>query len=498
MWRFVQVSRRPAPDAAPSGPPPTASRYRWVVLFTVLFGLFTYGTITTVLSASLKSVADDLDTSTNALAWAITGPFLALGVGNPIFGKIGDIHGRRRFFVLGMAVFTLASLGCAVAPNAGWLIALRALAGLGASAATPNGTALVLDAFSLEERPRALGWFNLFGVGAPAIGLALGGLMVDALGWRAVFWVYGGISVVATLVAVVVVRDSTPSERVPIDVAGAATLAVATIGVALGLTLGASRGFDDAGVLALLALGPAGVAAFVTVERRTPHPLAPLGYFRDPNFSVPLFGYFAGHITYMGGFVITPILLRDGFGYREAVVSAVLLARPLSFSLTSPIGGAVAGRVGERRASVVGSIPLVVGAVAFVVGALTGSIVPIIGGLVLSGVGLGLVTPPYMAGVTGSVRAGELGLASGLLQMSASLGTVVGIQLAMLLLGDAKPHAGGDFVVPYTVGAVTALVMLVTSTAMRPRPALVTHTAPAPVPGPDDPTPSPAAVAPGR
>jgi MFS family permease len=473
VWRLVQVSRRQAPDAVPPRTTSTASRYRWVVLFTVLFGLFTYGTITTVISASLKTVADDLDTSTNALAWAITGPFLALGVGNPIFGKIGDIHGRRRFFVLGMAVFTAASLGCALAPSAGWLIALRAVAGLGASAATPNGTALVLDAFSIEERPRALGWFNLFGVGAPAIGLALGGLMVDALGWRAVFWVYGGISVVATLVAVVVVRDSTPSERVPIDVAGAATLAVATIGVALGLTLGASRGFGDAAVLALLALGPLGIAAFVSVERRTPHPLAPLHYFRDANFSVPLFGYFAGHITYMGGFVITPILLRDSFGYREAAVSAVLLARPLSFSLTSPVGGAVAARAGERRASVIGSLPLVIGALLFAGGALSGSIVPILCGLVLSGIGLGLVTPPYMSGLTGSVRAGELGLASGLLQMSASLGTVVGIQLAMLLLGDAKPHAGSDFVLPYLVGGACAAVMLGLSAAMRARPAPV-------------------------
>ncbi len=457
MWRVVHA-------------PPTSSRYRWVVLFTVLFGLFTYGTITTVISASLKTVADDLDTSTSTLAWAITGPFLALGVGNPIFGKIGDIHGRRRFFVIGMAVFTVASLGCAVAPDAGWLIALRALAGLGASAATPNGTAIVLDAFSLEERPRALGWFNLFGVGAPAIGLAVGGLMVDALGWRAVFWVYGGISVVATLVAVVVVRDTTPAERVPIDVAGAAALALATIGVALGMTFGASHGFDDPLVLALLAAGPLGLVLFVAIERRTPHPLAPLEYFRNPNFAVPLFGYFAGHITYMGAFVITPILLRDGFGYREAAVSAVLLVRPLSFSLTSPIGGMFASRVGERLAAVVGGVPLVIGALAFAAGASTQQIALVVVGLVLSGVALGAVTPPYMTALTGSVRETELGLASGLLQMSASLGTVVGIQLAMLLLGETKPHPTDDFLLPFLVGAGAAAVMLVLSTRLRHRP----------------------------
>ena len=450
--------------------PPAGSRYRWVALFTVLFGLFTYGTITTVISASLKTVADDLDTSTNTLAWAITGPFLALGIGNPIFGKIGDIHGRRRFFLLGMSVFTAASLGCAIAPNATVLIALRALAGLGASAATPNGIAIVLDAFTLEDRPKALGWFNLFGVGAPAIGLAVGGLMVDALGWRAVFWIYGGIAVAATVLAFVVVRNTATMARQPIDFAGAGALAVATLGIALGLTLGGKVGFGSPSVLAILACGPLGIAAFVAIERRTAHPLAPLAYFADRNFAAPLYGYFAGHITYMGAFVITPILLRDAFGYREAAVSAVLLARPLSYSLTSPVAGLLATRVGDRAAAVIGGFPLVAGASSFIAAAHFRSVAFLIAGLVLSGIGLGIVTPPYMSALTSSVREGELGLASGMLQMSASLGTVVGIQLAVMLLGDAKPHDPSDFLTPYTVGAGAAVMMLLLSTVLRRRP----------------------------
>lgn len=447
--------------------PTTGSRYRWVALFTVLFGLFTYGTITTVISASLKTVADDLDTSTGSLAWAITGPFLALGIGNPIFGKIGDIHGRRRFFLLGMSVFTAASLGCAVAPNAEVLIALRALAGLGASAATPNGTAIVLDAFSVAERPRALGWFNLFGVGAPAIGLAVGGLMVDALGWRAVFWVYGGIAVAATVCAFVVVRDTEPGRREPIDVPGAAALAVAVLGIALGITLGGRDSFASPVVLAVLACGPIGLAAFVAIEHRSPHPLAPLSYFAKRDFSGPLFGYFAGHITYMGAFVITPILLRDGFGYREAAVSAVLLLRPASYSLTSPGAGMLTARIGDRASAVLGGFPLVAGAMCFVVAAHTTALVPLLLGLVLSGVGLGIVTPPYMSALTSAVREDELGLASGMLQMSASLGTVIGIQLSVMLLGDAKPHAASDFSLPYLVGTATACVMLGLSTVLR-------------------------------
>lgn len=453
--------------------PPT-SRYRWVVLFTVLFGLFTYGTITTVISASLKTVADDLHSSTTSLAWAITGPFLALGIGNPIFGKIGDIYGRRRFFLIGMSVFSVASIGCAVAPSAATLIALRAVAGLGASAATPNGTAIVLDAFTMEERPRALGWFNLFGVGAPAIGLAMGGIMVDTLGWRAVFWIYGATAVIATVVALVVVRPTKPGLSERVDYAGAGALAIATLGIALGLTLGGSRGFANPATVGLLACCPLALMLFVFIERRTTYPLAPLRYFANRNFAGPLFGYFAGHMTYMGAFVVTPILLRDGFGYRAAAISAVLLMRPLSYSLTSPLAGAFTARVGNRVAATFGSLPLIIGATAFVIGASTSSIAFVVAGLMFSGIGLGVVTPPYVSSLTGAVRESELGLASGMLQMSASLGTVVGIQLALVVLGNAKPHATSDFLAPYVVGVGAAVVMLGFSTLLvRRRPAVV-------------------------
>src|SRR5687768_3917990 len=126
-----------------------------------MVGLFSYGTTTTILAASLKEVADGLDTTTTLLAWAITGPFLSLGIGNPVFGKLGDIYGRRRFYLGGMAVFALATAASAMAPNAGVLIALRAVAGMGAAASMPNGTAIILDSFTLAERPRALGVFNL-------------------------------------------------------------------------------------------------------------------------------------------------------------------------------------------------------------------------------------------------------------------------------------------------------------------------------------------------
>jgi MFS family permease len=444
---------------------------RWVVLAAVMLGLFTYGTITTVLTASLAKVAEGLDSDTSVMAWTITGPFLALGVGNPVFGKVGDVYGRKRLYLLGMAVFALATIGCAVAPNAAVLIALRAVAGLGASASIPNGTALVLDNFSLAERARALGWFNLVGTGAPAIGLVLGGPLVDAFGWRAVFAVYGGIAVAGFFAAVVLVDPSPAGPRVPIDIAGSVALGTAALGLMLGMTVGARSGFGEPATLALLLLAPAGVAWFVTVERRAAHPLVPLAYFRRRNFTAPLTGYFLAHVAYMGAFVITPILLDQVFGYALSIATAILLLRPLSFSVASPLGGVLTTRIGVRPTSVAGSAALVGSMIVFTVGASVESVPLVVVALCASGVCLGVCSPPYATALTTAADPRDLGLATGMLQTAASLGTVVGIQTAVLALGAAEPHTASDFTLPYLLGVVAATLMVGVSAVLRPAPA---------------------------
>lgn len=432
-----------------------------------MVGLFAYGTTTTVLTASLQEVADGLGTSTASLAWTVTAPFLALGIGNPVFGKLGDIHGRRRFYVGGMALFTAATLGSAFAPNAAVLIALRAFAGIGAAASMPNGTAIILDRFTVDERPRALGVYNLIATGAPAVGLVLGGPMVNAFGWRSVFAIYGAISLGGLVAALPTVPHDEGGVRVPIDVAGSAALGTATLGLMLGMSLGDDLGFAHPATLVLLALAPIGVLWFARAERRAPHPLVPLPYFRRANFAGPLMAYFCGHIAYMGAFVITPILLDHVFGYALGVATSILLLRPLSFSLASPVGGRMTTALGERITSVASGVGMVVSMLLFTVGATAESVPAVILGLSLSGVCLGLCSPAYVAAATDAADPTDLGLATGMIATAASLGTVVGIQLAVLVLGDADPHPAGDFVLPYLIGAAAAVVMLAASTVMR-------------------------------
>jgi MFS family permease len=447
---------------------PTNPADRWVVLGVVMIGMFAFGTTTTVLAASLKPVAEGLDTSTTVLAWAITGPFLSLGIGNPVFGKLGDIYGRRRFYLGGMTVFALSTVASAFAPSAAMLIALRALAGMGAAASMPNGTAIILDSFSIAERPRALGVFNLIGTGAPAIGLVLGGPMIDAFGWRAVFGIYGGIAVGGLLLSLVIVPRDQGGARVPVDIAGSAALGTATLGLMLGMSIGERTSFAAPLTLGVLALCPVGIAWFIIAERRSAHPLVPLTYFTRPNFAGPLAGYFFAHIAYMGAFVVTPILLDDVFGYPLSVATSILLLRPLSFSLASPVGGRLTTLLGERRTSVWSAAVLAGSMGMFALGSSLEWIVLVVAALSISGVCLGACSPSYMSAVTDAAEPNELGLATGMLSTAAALGTVVGIQTAVLALGDGDPHTAADFRLPYLIGALAGGVMVIASSVMRP------------------------------
>jgi MFS family permease len=310
--------------------------------------------------------------------------------------------------------------------------------------------------------------FNLIGVGAPAIGLVLGGPMIDVFGWRSVFGIYGVISAIGLLLSIFVVPGDGGGARVPVDIAGSAALGTATLGLMLGMSIGERTSFTSPVTLGVLTLCPVGIAWFIHAERRAAHPLVPLAYFAHPNFGGPLAAYFAAHIAYMGAFVVTPILLDDVFGYALSVATSILLLRPLSFSLASPVGGKLTTVVGERRAAVWSAAVLAGSMGLFALGSSLELIALVLAALAISGICLGTCSPSYMSAVTDAAEPHELGLATGMLSTAAALGTVVGIQTAVLALGDGDPHRAADFRLPYLIGALAGGLMVIASAALRP------------------------------
>ncbi|HEB90909.1 MAG TPA: MFS transporter, partial [Deltaproteobacteria bacterium] len=330
------------------------SHRRWV-LWTCLAGGFATTFTITILGVSLRSIALDLGTQVSTIAWVMTAPMLAQAVSAPLLGKLGDLHGHRRVYLIGFVVATAVAFATALAWNAGSLIGLRTLGQLAGTATMPASMAMLFRAYDGNERVKAMGWMSVVTAGGPVLGLAIGGVLVETIGWRPIFLIQGGLSAIACFIAFFVLSETRRNEDVGLDVPGAAALA----GAAFTLTFAINRlptwGLADPRVGLCMLLTPVLLALFVRIERSAAHPLLPLAFLGRRNFVLPLWVGFCLQFAYMGGFIISPLIMMGVFGLGQAATSMWTMARPISFSASSPVGGHLGSTWGERAMVIVGS-----------------------------------------------------------------------------------------------------------------------------------------------
>ena len=418
---------------------------------------------------AFPKVASELHTSVATLTWVVTGPLLAFGVMAPLLGKASDLWGHRRLYLWGLAGGVVCAALTAVAPNVGTLIAVRTLEGLEGAACGAASMALIFQVFDRGDRVKAMGWWSLVGAGGPVVGVALGAPIIEHVGWR---WLFVGqipLSLTALVLAAVLLPSGRRSGGHHLDWLGAATLALSVSALLFGLNRGPEWGWTSPGVLLAAIIVPAAAAAFVAVERRAPEPLIPLAYLRRRNFAFPIGVQVFANFAYMGGFILAPLLLERVYRLSESHVGLVVIARPLAFSLTAPIAGYLAVRLGERTSAVAGA--LAVGASMLVFASLgpRSADLAIVGALVLSGVGLGVATPSVAASVANAVDDEDLGVASAAQQLMAQVGIVAGIQVMATIQVSAEASAGlvGSFRQAYLVGALVSLGAVVCGAFVR-------------------------------
>lgn len=452
-------------DPAPTAPSTvTADRdddagYPRRLLITVIGGLIVFSSSMTIVSASLPTMADDLDSTESFLSWSVTGLFLMMAVGTPVLGRLGDVHGHRKIFLSGSLVLVVGTVLCGLAPTALAFVAARMVVGLGIAATLPNAMALVMDAYPAQRRSEAMGWFQMAMTGAPVIGLIVGGPMIDLFGWRILFAILTPISLVGFAAAWKVIRPAGPGTPVPIDWSGAASLGVGTLGFLLFLERGSATSFTDPLALALAIAGVCALVGFVAIEKRAAAPMLRLDYFRRPNFTGPLIAQPLSQFAYMGAFLIAPLLLDELFGYSVAAISFVLLARPLVYSVFSPVGGRFATTVGERSMILAGSALMVLSMIAWVFAARWVSLPLIIIGLVLSGLAMGLASPSYATTMAAAVDDGDLGIANAMGATMMNIGMLTGIQAMFVVLGEGR--GPNDFAMVFGFGAVVTAFGLI-------------------------------------
>jgi EmrB/QacA subfamily drug resistance transporter len=407
---------------------------RWVLAVAVLGSgvAFLDGTVVNV---ALPEIGRDLGASTSSLQWVLNGYLLTLASLILLGGSLGDRHGRRRIFVLGVELFTVASLLCAIAPSAEFLVVSRLLQGVGGALLTPGSLAMIESSFRPADRARAIGaWSGLGGV-ATAIGPLLGGYLVEAVSWRAIFL----INIPLGILVVVMAARHVPETRDPLasgslDFAGA-TLAALGLG---GTTYALIEGPDGLSRLVLLAAigGILALAGFLIAERRRANPMMPLEIFRSRQFSAANLVTFAVYAALGGFFFLFVAFLQISLGYSPIAAGAASLPVTALMLLLSARSGALAQRIGAR-------IPLSVGPLVIAAGLLLTTridpgdsyITAVLPAVVVFGLGLALVVAPVTATVLAAADARHSGIASGINNAVSRVGGLLAVAVLPLVAG---------------------------------------------------------------
>ena len=479
------VVEAPGTDELGSVPWPLLLRHRvqgrieehdrgpWIVLATALFGLLAVSSTITILAVSIPTIADDFGASETTLTWLITGPVLAFAVLGPSVGKLGDLWGYRKIYLVGLGGAALFAALTAVAWDVGSLIAFRILAaGIGA-ATGPASMAMINRSFPPERRVQALGYWSLVMAGGPVLGVVIGGPLVEAFSWRLIFVAQVPLMLVALALAAAVLPDIKGSgEREAFDLAGSLVLAAGVTSLLFAMNRGPVTGWTSTPVVVAFVAAPVLLALFVRVERRAEHPLIPLEYFRRRNFAFPIGVQVFINFAYMGGFILTPLLLQNVLGYGETRTGLVSIARPLAFAIAGPLAGYVTVRTGERASAMTGAVLVGLSMVGMAaVGAGTSDVF-IMGALALAGVGAGAALPATAATIANSVDERDLGVVGAAQQMMTEVGLLAGIQIMQTVQVTRADVVGeldayGD---AYLVGAGACVLAFVCAWFLRSTP----------------------------
>ncbi|MFV0316631.1 MAG: MFS transporter [Microthrixaceae bacterium] len=442
--------------------------FRWLVTWTVLAGTLGIASSITILAVSRPEIAGDLGTSASTLVWLISGPTIAVGLTGTTAGKLGDLHGHRRVYLVGVFGAAVFSVLAALAWSGGSLIAFRVIGATVGAATGPSSLAIINQLFAREERSKALGFWSLVMAGGPVLGLVIGGPLVEAVGWRAIFWFQTPLLLGAAVVALLILPETRRHHDVHFDVWGQVALVVSLGGLLLAIDRASVWGIANGWVLGGLVLCPLGAWWFVRIERRVLHPLIPLEWFRRRGFAVPVLVSFFIQFGYMGGFILTPKMLADVRGLGAETIALMMVPRPLTFAIAGPVAGYLAYRISARSTVVAGLVSLALSLAVFAAVSSEPTTVAVVVALTLSGVGIGAAQPRIASAVANAVQDQDLGIAGATQQLVSQVGTTVGMNGLEAIQVATVGSAGlaGSYRNAYILGTVVALLGLVLATRL--------------------------------
>lgn len=403
-------------------------RAHWPTLWAVCTALFLLSINGTLINVALPTIQRAFNTPTSGLEWLINAYALTLAVLVVTMGKLGDLFGRRRLFVIGMVIFTLASLLCAIAPNFGALVACRAFQGIGGAIVMPATLSIITATFQGRARATAISLWSAVGGLAIVAGPLLGGVLVQALNWRWIFFINVPVSALVFVFTFRYMGESRDTSKAGhVDYAGVATLTPALFAFTLALIEGQGWGWTSGRILGMFAAAVLCFAAFVVVERRQPDPMVDFGIFRSLAFGIAC-GINLAYLFGIYGFLFFMTLYMQGIlGYTA--LQAGIHTIPLGLMVFgAPLGARLAQRIGARPVIVIGlacvSAALLLASRRLTPDAPYSAFFP---SFLLVGCGAGLISSPASTVAMNAVPRTKAGVASGILNMTRQLGSVFGV-----------------------------------------------------------------------
>jgi len=474
-----------------------SSRKRWLALIVLCLGDLMIVLDTTIVNVALPSIREDLAFTETSLVWVVNAYMLTYGGFLLLGGRLGDLYGQRRLFLLGTTLFTLASLACGLAGSQGLLVVARAVQGLGGAVVSAIALSLIMNLFTEPvERAKAMGIYGFVMAGGGSVGALLGGLLTDALSWHWVFLVNIPIGVAVYALTVILLRESrAPAGAARLDVGGAVTVTASLLLAVYAVVNGNEAGWTSAQTLTLLGAAAGLLALFLALETWVRDPLMPLRLFRLRSVATANVVGILWSAAMFAWFFVSALYLQLVLGYSAMQVGlAFLPANLIMAAFSLGLSAKMVMRFGIRVPLAAGLALTAAGLALFALSPVDGSFaLHVLPGMALLGIGCGMAMNPVLLAAMSDVPQSESGLASGVVNtafmMGGALGLAVLASLAaartdrLLALGaDSLAALNGGYHIAFAIGAVFAAAASLLSAALlraAPQPA-ANSLAPAP------------------
>ncbi|HEY7692753.1 MAG TPA: MFS transporter [Gaiellaceae bacterium] len=417
---------------------------KWWTLVAVAFGLFMIMLDNTVVNVALKSIQDDLNVSIASLEWVVNAYFLTFAVLMLSGGKLADRYGRRRLFIIGLAIFTASSLACGLSTSGSTLIAFRAVQGVGAAMMNPATLSIITATFPPRQRGTAMGiWVGVSAV-ALALGPITGGLLAEYAHWSWIFFINVPIGLIAMVAARVVIKESKDtSKEQRLDLPGLASSGIALFALTYALIEANNKGWTSAEILALFAIAIVGFAVFVLLERHQRNPMLDLSLFRNRTFSGANLTMALVALSMFGVFFYVSLFVQGVLHYSPVKAGAAFLPMTLCIIFFAPVAGKLSDRIGSRWLMGTGMLLVSLSLVLFSLLDASSDFWNLLPALLVGGAGMAMAMTPTTAAAMGSVPVDKAGVGSGVLNSMRQVGGSLGVAISGAILGSYATFVEG-------------------------------------------------------